>query len=38
MEQIPGLVKSNYSKTSLNRPTMGPILSGPCREVVGLGS
>ena len=27
-----------YSKTSLNRPTMGPTLIGPFREVVGLGS
>ena len=27
-----------YSKTSLNRPTMGPTLSGQFREVVGLGS
>ena len=26
-----------YSKTSLNRPTMGLILYGPFREVVGLG-
>ena len=26
------------SKTSLNRPTMGPTLSGAFREVVGLGS
>ena len=26
-----------YSKTSQNRPTMGPILTGPFREVVGLG-
>ena len=25
-----------YSKTSLNRPTMGPSLSGSFREVVGL--
>ena len=28
----------NYSKTSLDRPTMVPTLSGPFREVVGLGS
>ena len=27
-----------YSKTSLQRPTMGPILGGLFREVVGLGS
>ena len=27
-----------YSKTSLHRPTKGPILSSPFREVVGLGS
>ena len=27
-----------YSKASLNRPTMGPILSGPFSEVVSLGS
>ena len=27
----------NYSKTSLNRPTMGPTLNGPFMEVVGLG-
>ena len=27
-----------YSKTSLNRPTMGPILNGPFREVVSIGS
>ena len=27
-----------YSETSLNRPTMGPTLSSPFREVVGLGS
>ena len=27
-----------YSKTSLNRPTMGPTLAGPFREVIGLGS
>ena len=27
-----------YSKTSLNRPLMGLILSGPFKEVVGLGS
>ena len=25
-----------YSQNSLNRPTKGPILDGPCREVVGL--
>ena len=28
----------DYSKTSLNRPTMGPTLSSPFREVGGLGS
>ncbi len=27
-----------YSKASLNRPTMGPTLSGPIRDVVGLES
>ena len=27
-----------YSKTSLNRPTMGPTLNGPFRKLVGLGS
>ena len=27
-----------YSETSLSRPTTGAILSGPFREVVGLGS
>ena len=27
-----------YSKASLNRPTMGPTISGLFREVVGLGS
>ena len=27
-----------YSKTSLNRLTMGPTLNGPFREVVTLGS
>ena len=27
-----------YSKTSLNRPTPGPTLSGPFREVFALGS
>ena len=27
-----------YSKPSLNRPTMGPTLIYPFREVVGLGS
>ena len=27
-----------YSKISLHRPTMGPILDGQFREVVGLGS
>ena len=27
-----------YSRTSLNRPTMGPPLIGQLREVVGLGS
>ena len=26
-----------YSKTSLNRPTMGRTLSGPFKEAVGLG-
>ena len=26
----------NYSKTSLNRPTTGPTLNGPFREVVSL--
>ena len=25
-----------YSKTSLYRPTMGPILKGPFKEVIGL--
>ena len=30
--------EGNYSKTSLNRPTMGPTLSDPFREVVALGS
>ena len=28
----------NYSKHSLNRPTTGPTLNGPFKEVVGLGS
>ena len=32
------LLKNIYSKTSLNQPTMGLILTGPLREVVGLGS
>ena len=27
-----------YSKTSLNRPTMGQTLNGPVRDVAGLGS
>ena len=27
-----------YSKTSINRPTMGPTLTGPFKELVGLGS
>ena len=27
-----------YSKTSLNRPTVGLTLNGPFREVIGLGS
>ena len=27
-----------YSKTSLSRPTTGPNLSDPFREVIGLGS
>ena len=27
-----------YSKISLNQPTMGQILNGPFKEVVGLGS
>ena len=31
-------VSSKYSKTSLNRPTIGPSLTGPFREVIGLGS
>ena len=26
--------KINYSETSLSGPTVGPILSGPCMEVV----
>ena len=29
---------SQYSKTSLNRPTIEPTLNGPLREVVSLGS
>ena len=29
---------SVYSKTYLNRPTTGPILYGPFREMVGFGS
>ena len=28
----------DYSKTSVNRPTMEPTLDGPFREVVSLGS
>ena len=32
------IYKYIYSKTSLNRPNMGSTLSGPFREVVGLGS
>ena len=31
-------VKVIYNKTSLNRPTLGPTLSDPSREVTGLGS
>ena len=27
-----------YSKISLNRPTTGPTINGPFREVVGLGN
>ena len=27
-----------YSKTSLNRPTMGPAFNGPFREMVSFGS
>ena len=27
-----------YSKTSINRPTMGPTFSGRFREMIGLGS
>ena len=27
-----------FSKTSLNRPTMGPTLGGSFKEVIGLGS
>ena len=30
------LANVTYSKPSLNRPTMEPMLSGPFREVVGL--
>ena len=26
-----------HIKTSLNRPIMGPVLTGPSREVIGLG-
>ena len=32
------LGKDKYSKTSLNRPTMGTTLSGPFRQVVELES
>ena len=31
-------VTNMYSKTSLNRRTMGPILNGPLIEVVDLGN
>ena len=30
--------KYTHSKTSLNRPVMGPTLSGPFKEVVDIGS
>ena len=33
----PQQLSTEYSKTSLNRPTMGPTLNdGPFREVVGV--
>ena len=36
--QITVVAEDKYGKTSLNQPTMGPILNGPFREVIGLGS
>ena len=35
---LSNIAQVKYSKTSLNRPTMGPNLTGPFREVIGLGS
>ena len=37
-KQVNSLHICIFSKTSVNRPTMGPTLNGPLREVVGLGS
>ena len=35
---MPEYIYFSPSKTSLNRPTIGPTLNDPSREMVGLGS